>query len=411
MISSDEAVRLDQSDPLRNYRREFLLAEGTCYLDGNSLGPVSSRVAKGLQEVVSQQWQPDLIASWNKHGWIDLPLRIGDQLASILGAGSGQIVCCDSTSINLFKAIAAALSLSQGRAKVLTTADNFPTDRYMVEGLSKLMAGRCELVSCDEANILTSLNDEIAVLVLTQVNFRTGQLLDMKAITQAAHDLGILVVWDLAHSAGIVPIALDDCQVDFAVGCSYKFLNGGPGAPAFIYAANRHLGSLEQPLSGWLGHRKPFDFSPDYEAHEGIAQFLCGTQAVISMSAVEAALTLYDEVSVEQLREKSLALMDFFLNKLAQSSASSALQLVGPKELSQRGSQLAFEHDHAYGLCQALIKRGVVGDFRAPNILRFGFSPLYLSFQDMDFAVDQIVQSLIAGEATQAVNNQRSAVT
>jgi kynureninase len=219
------------------------------------------------------------------------------------------------------------------------------------------------------------------------------------------------VVWDLAHSAGIVPIALDDCDVDFAVGCSYKFLNGGPGAPAFIYAAKRHLGKLEQPLSGWLGHRKPFDFSPNYEPHEGIAQFLCGTQAVISMSAVDAALTLYDEVSVVQLREKSLALMDFFLTKLALSEAASTLQLVGPKALSLRGSQLAFEYEHAYGLCQALIKRGVVGDFRAPNILRFGFSPLYLSFQDMDYAVDQIVQSLTAGEATQAINNQRSVVT
>ena len=411
MISNDELARLDQQDPLRQYRSEFLLANDSCYLDGNSLGPVSQRVVQKLQEVVTAQWQPDLIASWNKHGWIDLPLRIGDQLAAILGAESGQIVCCDSTSINLFKAISAALSLSSGRSKVLTTTDNFPTDRYMIEGLSKLMDERCELVSVDEDDILNSLSDDVAVLVLTQVNFRTGQLLDMKAITQAAQEYGIRVVWDLAHSAGIVPIALDDCNVDFAVGCSYKFLNGGPGAPAFIYAAKRHLESLEQPLSGWLGHRRPFDFSPNYDASSGIAQFLCGTPSVISMSAVEAALTLYEEISVEQLREKSLSLMEVFLAQFHQSGAAETLTLVGPKDLTQRGSQLAFEYEHAYGLCQALIKRGVVGDFRAPNILRFGFSPLYLSFQDIGFAVDQLVESLRAGEATQAINNQRSVVT
>lgn len=391
-MNFDDISALDKADPLAKKRLEFDLPTNTVYLDGNSLGALPTAVKSRIADVVSKQWGNHLIRSWNDHHWIDLPISVGNKIAPIVGAELGQVICCDSISVNLFKLLSSALSLNSARSIVLSTQDNFPTDLYMVQGLSDLLGpDLCQLQLVAEEQIEQSLNEDVAVLLLTQVNFRTGQLLNMEKLTQLAHKQGILVIWDLAHSAGALPVELDKCKVDFAVGCGYKYLNGGPGAPAFLYVAKRHHALVKQPLSGWMGHAKPFTFDPEYKSASNINQFLSGTPCVISMSALDAALDVWQDVDMSEIRQKSIALCDVFIRTVQMHDCLHELKLCSPSAANQRGSQLAFSHDNAFAICQALIEKGVIADFRAPNILRFGFTPLYTSFEDIWQAVTILV--------------------
>ena len=391
-MNFDDISALDKADPLAKKRLEFDLPTNTVYLDGNSLGALPTVAKSRIADVVSEQWGNHLIRSWNDHHWIDLPISVGNKIAPIIGAEPGQVICCDSISVNLFKLLSSALSLNSARSIVLSTQDNFPTDLYMAQGLSELLGpDLCQLQLVAEEQIEHNLNEDVAVLLLTQVNFRTGQLLNMEKLTQLAHKKGILVIWDLAHSAGALPVELDKCKVDFAVGCGYKYLNGGPGAPAFLYVAKRHHALVKQPLSGWMGHAKPFSFDPEYQSASNINQFLSGTPCVISMSTLDAALDVWQDVDILEIRQKSIALCDVFIRTVQMHDCLHELQLCSPNEANQRGSQLAFSHDNAFAICQALIEKGVIADFRAPNILRFGFTPLYTSFEDIWQAVNTLV--------------------
>ncbi|NVK54133.1 MAG: kynureninase [Alteromonadaceae bacterium] len=386
-----DAQHLDNQDALKSMRAAFALPPGIIYLDGNSLGPLPIVARERALEVTAGQWGTDLITSWNKHQWIDLPIICGEQIAPIIGAGPDQVVCCDSISVNLFKVLSAALAMQGDRKKVITTEDNFPTDIYTVEGLQgQLGPDRCELIKVAEEDIEHSLDDSVAVLLVTQVNFRSGKMLDMQALTKAAHKKGIMVVWDLAHSAGAVPVELDAYYADFAVGCTYKYLNGGPGAPAFIYVAKRHQAHFQQPLSGWMGHAAPFAFDNRYVPAQSIRQNLSGTPPVLSMSVLNAALTLWADIDMAHVRAKSVALSEFFLAALKNLGLDDELRCIAPLIAGERGSQLAFRHAHSYAICQAWIDAGVIADFRAPDILRIGFAPLYLSFTDLWQACEKL---------------------
>lgn len=385
----DTLAQLDRQDPLAGKIPAFELPLNQVYLDGNSLGCLPVTARQRAREVVEQQWGQDLIKSWNLHQWIDLPVSAGEKIARLIGAAPAQTICCDSISVNLFKLLGAALLMQPERSAVVSQQGNFPTDLYMVQGLGNLLgADRCSLRLVADDNIEAALDTDVAVLLLSHVNFRSGALYDMKTITAQAHAKGILVIWDLAHSAGVVPIELDACEVDFAVGCGYKYLNGGPGAPAFLYVAERHQVQARQPLAGWMGHAAPFEFDNEYRAAPGVAGFLSGTPPVVSLSILDAALDVFTGVDVAQLRQKSLALASVFKQGVEQAPALSALALMSPADEALRGAQLAYRHPHAFAICQALIAHGVIADFRAPDILRVGFSPLYLRYVDIGRSVE-----------------------
>jgi len=411
-MTFDDVLAMDRADPLSSKRAEFFVPPELVYLDGNSLGCLPLRARDRALAVVEEQWGRDLIRSWNAHQWIDLPQACGAKIAPLIGAAAGQVICCDSVSVNLFKLLGAALTLQAPRHRVLSVAGNFPTDLYMVQGLEQLLgSARCQLDLVPRATLEQALGPDVAVLLMSHVDFRSGRIEDMQALTHAAHAQGVLVIWDLAHSAGVLPVQLDRCKVDFAVGCGYKYLNGGPGAPAFLYAATRHLSQLQQPLSGWMGHRSPFEFDTDYRGAEGIHKFLSGTPPVLSMSVLSAALDVFADVQLDQLRAKSLALSDLFLNLVAAHPVLNEFELASPSDHNQRGSQLAWRHPQAWSVCQALIEKGVVGDFRAPDIFRAGFSPLYLRFVDVYRAVDTLAAIMVSESWREARFQQRSRVT
>lgn len=390
-MTRDEACALDGDDSLAQQRSAFALPDGVIYLDGNSLGPLSHAARDRVQEVVAQQWGEQLIQSWNVHHWIDLPLRVGEKIAALIGAAPGQTLCCDSTSVNLFKVLSCALHLQAGRSVILTEAQNFPADLYIAEGLGRFANG-CEVRTVSADALEASLDTDVAVLLLTHVNFKSAAMHDMARLTRLAHEHGALVVWDLAHSAGAMPLELDEWQVDFAVGCGYKYLNGGPGAPAFLYAATRHHAGIRQPLTGWMGHSNPFAFAPDYTPASGVQQFLCGTPAILSMAALDAALDQFAGLDLQAVRTKSVCLTQLFLDLKESHQELSALRLVSPREAEQRGSHLAFAHADAYAICQALIAAGVIVDFRAPDILRLGFTPLTLRYAEVYDAVEILLE-------------------
>ncbi len=414
----------DAQDPLRDLRHQFVLPEGVIYLDGNSLGVLPKTTAARVAEAVTTEWGEGLIRSWNSAGWFDLSQRLGDKIARLIGAAPGEVVATDSTSINLYKVLSAALNIADADAperKVLVSErSNFPTDLYIAEALCRERGLRLELVEPDD--ITAALTSDVAVLMLTHVNYRTGAMHDMQAITAAAHAAGALAVWDLAHSAGAVPVDLHAAQADFAVGCSYKYLNGGPGAPAFVWAHPKHADRFWQPLAGWWGHAAPFEFTPDYRPAAGIARYLCGTQPILSMVALECGL---DTVLAAEplggmaaLREKSFALTDLFIELVEARCAGHGMMLVTPREHAQRGSQVCLSKQvGAYAIVQALIARGVIGDFRAGdgdkhlNILRFGFTPLYIGFEDVWNAVEHLRQVLETAQWKQPEFNQKNAVT
>ena len=430
MKTRHDCQQLDLQDPLRELRDQFVIPSGLIYLDGNSLGMLPKATAARVAEVVAQEWGQGLIRSWNGAGWVDLPQRLGDKIAAMVGAGPGEVVATDSTSINLYKVLSAAMSIAQqdapARQRVLSERSNFPTDLYIAQALCRERGFTLELVEAEE--IAGKLGDDLAVLMLTHVNYRTGAMHDMAALTAAAQAAGALTVWDLAHSAGAVPVALLEARADFAIGCGYKYLNGGPGAPAFVWVNPVHAERFWQPLAGWWGHAAPFEFSPDYRPAPGIKRYLCGTQPIISLTALECGLAVFEQAQalggMTTLRAKSLALSDLFIELVAQRCQGHGLGLATPLVHDQRGSQVCLTREYdadgrsgAYAIMQALIARGVIGDFRAGDgrqhrdILRFGFTPLYIGFEEVWQAVEQLGQVLDSGEWQQPEFNQPQAVT
>ncbi|WP_284736090.1 kynureninase [Dongia deserti] len=410
-ISLQHCREMDTADPLARYRDAFALPERIVYLDGNSLGALPKQAEQRVRDVMARQWGQDLIKSWNLHDWIGAPQRVGAKIARLIGAQPHEVVVADSTSLNVFKALDAVLRLRPDRHIILSDDGNFPTDLYMAQGLAKLLGAKHELKIVSSDQITASLTKDVAVLMLTEVDYRTGQLHDMAALTKAAHDTGALTLWDLAHSAGAFPVDLNGCGADFAVGCGYKYLNGGPGAPAFIFVAERWHERAEQPLFGWMGHDAPFAFDLDYRPRPGIDRFLVGTPPILSLTALEAGLDLFADVELGSLRRKSGALGDLFIALVEQELPDSGLVLASPRSAAERGSQVSFRHPEGYPIMQALIARGVIGDFRAPDILRFGFAPLYVSFVDIWDAVAQLKAVMAGMEWQRPEFRRRAAVT
>ena len=401
------ARELDAADPLTAYRERFDLPEGVIYLDGNSLGALPKATPERVASVVRGEWGDGLIRSWNSADWIGMPQRIGGKIAPLIGAEADEVIAADSTSVNLFKLIAAALAMRPGRKVILSEPGNFPTDLYMIAGLEA--QGLAERRLAPREHIAEALDEDVALLLLTHVHYKTGEVFDMAALTRTAHEAGALVLWDLSHSAGAIPVELNGCEADFAVGCGYKYLNGGPGAPAFAYAARRHHDALAQPLTGWMGHAAPFAFSDDYAPAPGVGRLLCGTPPILGLAALECGVDLAAEIGVGRLAEKSRKLSEFFRQCLGEQGV--ALDLVSPTDPAHRGSQLSFRHPEAYAICQALIARGVIGDFRDPDILRLGFAPAYLRFADIAEAARHLAEVLASGEWERAEFRERAAVT
>jgi kynureninase len=416
-MTRDDAAALDAADPLAPLRALFRVPPGVIYLDGNSLGALPAAAPARVAQVVEQEWGEGLIRSWNGAGWIDLPQRVGDKIARLVGAGAGELVVADSTSVNLYKVLAAALAIARAddprRTVIVSERHNFPTDLYIAESLARERG--CELVLVDASEALVSRIDErTAVLMLTHVNYRSGRMHDMAALSAAARAAGALAIWDLAHSAGAVPVDLHAHGADMAVGCGYKYLNGGPGAPAFVWVHPRHVERFWQPLAGWIGHAAPFEFTPGYRPAPGIARYLCGTPPVLSLAALECGvdtvLAAEPLGGMAALRAKSLALARLFAAEVE--AARPALTQVSPREDALRGSQVCFSHPEiGYPVIQALIARGVIGDFRAPDILRFGFTPLYLGYAEVWDAARHVAEVLRTGEWRRPEFNRRQAVT
>jgi kynureninase len=410
MTTRQDCAARDAADPLAPLRDLFDLPAGTIYLDGNSLGALPRATAARVAQVVTEEWGRGLIGSWNTAGWIDRPRRVGDRIGALIGAAPEETVAADATSVNLYKVLAAALMLQRadapGRRRIVSERDNFPTDLYIAQSLAQQHGCELLLVGVDE--IPAQVDDRLAVLMLTHVNYRTGRMHDMAGLTRAAHAAGALVVWDLAHSAGAVPLDLKGAEADFAVGCGYKYLNGGPGAPAFVWAHPRHTARMDreqlwQPLSGWMGHAAPFAFTPGYRPAAGVTRFACGTPSILSLAALDAGLDPFDAAvplgGMAALRAKSLALTRLFIDLVEARCAGHGLACVTPKQDDLRGSQASFARDAGgYAIVQALIARGVVGDFRAPDILRFGFTPLYTRFVDVWDAAEHLREVLDTGE-------------
>jgi kynureninase len=407
MTPEQRALEFDSADPLASYRDQFVLPEGVIYLDGNSLGALPKATPGAMRRVIEQEWGEGLIGSWNQAGWFDAAGRIGGKIAPLVGAGPHEVIACDSTSVNLFKLIAAALQMRPGRKVILSEPGNFPTDLYMIAGLER--QGLATRRLAERGALAAALDDDVALLMLTHVHYKTGALHDMTALTRMAHDVGALVLWDLSHSTGAVPVDLSAVGADFAVGCGYKYLCGGPGAPAFAFVTKRHHANLAQPLTGWFGHAAPFAFSDDYAPAPGIERMLCGTSPVLGLAALEVGVDLIAEIGVERLYAKSQALSEFFLDCLG--ALNVELELVSPPASDARGSHLSFRHPEAYAICQALIARGVIGDFRDPDVLRLGFAPAYLSFADIAAAARHLGDVLANGEWQNALFRARAAVT
>ena len=393
----DDCVALDAADELAHVRDSFTLDEREIYLDGNSLGPVSDGVRTRVHETIDREWASGLIRSWNSAGWMAAPTRIGDRLAPLIGARPGEVLVADTLTFMIAKLVGAALDQRPDRHVVLTDVANFHSDIYIIEAVAR-RAGRPIVVkTIDRDTLASELNDDVALVELTQVDFRTGEALDMKSITTAVHAAGALMLWDFAQSAGAVPLDVTDADVDFAAGCGYKYLNGGPGAPAFVYVRESWQGRLENPLPGWLGHARPFDFELEYEPAAGMQAFVTSSPSVIALAAMDGALDVWDHVTMTQVRAKSLALTDLFI-ELVEERLPGVFDVVTPRDHSRRGSQVSLAHDDGYGIVQALIERGVIGDFRAPNICRFGFAPLYIRFVDVYDAVQHLVEVMTNAE-------------
>lgn len=408
MRSRNDCLALDAADPLAPLRDRFALPAGVIYLDGNSLGALPRDTAAHVQNVVERQWGQDLIGGWNAHGWIDAPERVGAAIAPLIGAAAHEVLAADTVSINLFKLMAAALGLRPGRRVIVSEQGNFPTDLYMMQGLRDLLGDVVlRVVPSDE--VAASLDDDVAVLLLTHVHYKTGRRWDMAALSAAARAVGALMLWDLSHSTGAVRIELDRCGVDLAVGCGYKFLNGGPGAPGFLYVADRHHATIRSPLSGWLGHAAPFIFVDDYAPAVGIRRMLCSSPSILALAALESALVLWRGVDLAVVEEKAGRLGDLFIDQVEQQTRG--LTLASPRAAGQRGAQVSFAHAHGYEVMQALIARGVIGDFRAPDLIRFGFAPLTTRYVDAFDAACALADVLTSGVYRNPAYEVRANVT
>jgi len=387
----DTCFELDRTDPLKDRRAAFVLPADTIYLDGNSLGAMTHAVADKVNTAMHDEWAQGLIRSWNDAGWITKATAVGDRIAPLIGADAGEVVVCDSTSVNVFKQLAAALRLRPGRKVILSEAGNFPTDLYMAQGLiNHLDQGHVLRLVEPGENITDALDDDVAVVMLTHVDFKSGLVHDMDAVTAAAHEAGALMLWDLCHSAGALVVDLNAAGVDLAIGCTYKYLNGGPGAPAFLYVAKRLQDQVRQPLWGWMGHNAPFAFDIGFEPAGGIERNLSGSHGILGLSAVEAALDVWDGVDMADIRSKSIALSELFIELVESRCAGQGFELISPRDANTRGSQVSFVHDHGFEIMQALIGAGVIGDYREPGVLRFGFTPLYVRYVDVWDAVDAL---------------------
>ena len=397
-ITRADLEALDRADSLRDFRDRFAIPEGVIYLDGNSLGALPRATSERVRKVVEDQWGRDLIRSWNAHGWIELQQRIGAKIGRLIGAGEGETVVADSTSVNLYKMLAAALELRPGRRVIVSETSNFPTDLYIAQGLLQQLGRGHTLQLAPPDDMDAAITDDVAVVMLTHVNYRTGRMYDMRRITERAHARGALMLWDLSHSAGAVPVDLSGANADLAVGCGYKYLNGGPGAPAYLYVARRHQSRISPALSGWLGHESPFAFEPSYRPANGIERFIVGAPPILGLTALEVGVDLMLEAPMSAVRAKSLRQTELFDALVTQEIGEEILSLVSPREPDMRGSQLCYAHESGWPIMRALIDRGVIGDFRAPDILRFGFTPLYLSYVDVWNAVATL-QAILAERA------------
>lgn len=403
-------LALDAADPLAGFRDRFALPDGCIYLDGNSLGPRPAAALDRAAQVVGVEWGVDLIKSWNTAGWFELPTRLGDKLAPLIGAGAGEVVVTDATGINLFKAMAAAVAMRPDRDTIILEGSNFPTNNYMAQGLAALSGGRLQVKLVEKDAIAGAIDERTAAIAVTHVHYKTGHIHDMAALTARAHEAGALAIWDLCHSAGAMPVDLNGAGADFAVGCTYKYLNGGPGSPAFLFAARRHQGQAIQPLTGWWGHAEPFAFQPTYAPAGDIRQFLTGTQPIISLSLAELGLDIACAADIGEVRKKSMALTDLFI-RLVEQRCPGTFGVASPRAAAERGSQVSLTHPEGYAIMRALIDRGVIGDFRAPDIIRFGFAPLYVRHVDVWDAVDALADIMTSAAWRRPEYQVREAVT
>jgi kynureninase len=407
-MTLDEARRLDAADPLGFARKRFRLPDGIVYLDGNSLGALPAGTAERLREVAERQWGDGLITSWNKHGWIDWPTRIAAKLAPIVGARPSELLIADSTSVCLFKLLAAAIRARPDRRTILTQQGNFPTDLYVAEGVAEMLGATLRAVPAEE--VIAAIGRDTAVITLTHVDYRSGAVHDMRSVNEAARSAGALVVWDLSHSVGAMQLELNGAGSGLAVGCGYKYLNGGPGAPAFLYVAERLQDELRSPLQGWMGHAEPFAFADAYEPAPGILKFLTGTPSILALAALDAGLDTFDGVAMANVEAKSRGLSQLFVAEV-ETRCGNEVRLASPREPSQRGSHVTFAHPHGYAVMQALIARGIIGDFRAPDLMRFGFAPLYNSYADIVRAAEILGEILHSREWDQPRFHERAKVT
>lgn len=406
-----DCAELDKHDPLAGIREEFTLPDGVIYLDGNSLGPLPRSASARVREMVDVEWGEGLIRSWNDAGWFDKPRTLGARIAPLVGAQPDEVVVCDSTSINLFKVLSAALRLRSGRSTVVTEAGGFPTDLYIIEGATSAAKGYRRKLLYDGQDLAEVLDDDVAVVVLGHVDYRTGRLRDMARITDQVHRAGALMIWDVCHSVGALPVRLGDCGVDFAVGCTYKYLNGGPGSPAFAFAAQRHQHDARHPLSGWHGHADPFAFSAEYQPAPGMSRFLVGTPPMVSYAPLESSLDIWSRVDMGRVRAKSVAMTSLFVTLVEAECAGHGFEIASPRDPEERGSQVSLRHPDGYRIIRALIEHGVIGDFRTPDLLRFGFTPLYLRYVDVWDAVARLRDVLESGVWREERFGARATVT
>ena len=388
---------LDASDPLAGFRGEFFLPKGVIYLNGNSLGAMPLAAAERAKRVVEHEWAEGLIGSMNTAGWYELPSTLGRKIAPIVGAKPNEVVLTDAVGINLYKVVAAALKLQPDRRVVVMEGSNFPTNNYMVQGLLEELDKGYTIRFAEADTMLDAIDEDVAAICITHVHYKTGNILDMAAITEKAHAVGAAAVWDLCHSAGAMPVDLNGCNVDFAVGCTYKYINCGPGAPSLLFAAERHHGKYTQPLTGWYGHADPFGFERDYRPVEDVRQMLTGTQATVSLSIAEIGIDIMLRADMNQIREKSMRMTDLFIELVEERCGEHGFELISPRDASSRGSQVSFHNDDGYSIIRAMHDKGVICDFRAPGKTRFGFAPLYIRYIDVWDAVDRL-HDILANE-------------
>ncbi len=393
-MKREHCEALDRADPLRAMRERFAIPGKLIYLDGNSLGVLPKSVAQRISDTVVRQWGATLIKSWNEHGWFELPRKVGDRIGRLIGAPAGSVVAGDTISVNLFKLLGAALKLRPQRKVILSDSGNFPSDLYVAQGLRDFLDAGHELCIVEPEEIMGAIDESVAVVMLTEVDYRGARLHDMKAITAAAHGAGALTIWDLAHSAGALPVDLAGTDADLAVGCTYKYLNGGPGAPAFLYVRPDLQDKIAPPLAGWWGHEAPFAFDLDYRPAPGILRNQCGTQPILAMAALDAALDVWDDIDMNEVRAKSMALGKLFIDLAEARCGRLGVRLYGPRNMTERGSHVSLHCPEGYAAMQALIAHGVIGDFRSPDLIRFGFTPLYTSYSEVWDAVDILARIL-----------------